>query len=240
MIRRFAAEVAPAVRELVAAELSEDPVRPDAGTAGSGAGTAGSGGLQVVPTPDDGTRLSPTQVWDETARPTGPAPDPARAYTSHEQAAGRHLVDVHDHLRTELAQVRDLVDQVTGGALDPGAARSYLNLMTMRQNNWTVGVYCETYCRVVTAHHTLEDRSVFPHLRAADRRLTPVLDRLEEEHHAIHGVLEGVDRALVAFVADPDGTRLRAAVDLLTDTLLSHLAYEERELVEPLARLGFA
>jgi hypothetical protein len=29
------------------------------------------------------------------------------------------------------------------------------------------------------------------------------------------------------------------ALDLLSDTLLSHLAYEERELVEPLARLGF-
>ena len=28
------------------------------------------------------------------------------------------------------------------------------------------------------------------------------------------------------------------AVNLLTDTLLSHLSYEERELVEPLARLG--
>ncbi|MGC4855941.1 hypothetical protein ACLQ24_21750 [Micromonospora sp. DT4] len=31
---------------------------------------------------------------------------------------------------------------------------------------------------------------------------------------------------------------LRAAVNLLTDALLSHLSYEERELVEPLARLG--
>jgi len=37
-------------------------------------------------------------------------------------------------------------------------------------------------------------------------------------------------------VSDIDG--LRAAVDLLDDTLLSHLSYEERELVEPLARLG--
>ncbi|WP_326641946.1 hypothetical protein OG884_03200 [Streptosporangium sp. NBC_01755] len=37
----------------------------------------------------------------------------------------------------------------------------------------------------------------------------------------------------------PDGhNELRAAMDLLTDTLLSHLSYEERELVEPLARLG--
>ena len=56
----------------------------------------------------------------------------------------------------------------------------------------------------------------------------------------IHDVLEGVDRALVAFVSRPDGAaELRAAVDLLTDTLLSHLSYEERELVEPLSRLGF-
>ena len=30
----------------------------------------------------------------------------------------------------------------------------------------------------------------------------------------------------------------RAAVDLLDDVLLSHLSYEERELIEPLARLG--
>ena len=53
-------------------------------------------------------------------------------------------------------------------------------------------------------------------------------------------MLERVDRALVGLVSDPvDGmTALRAAVDLLTDGLLSHLSYEERELVEPLARLG--
>jgi hypothetical protein len=28
-------------------------------------------------------------------------------------------------------------------------------------------------------------------------------------------------------------------MDLFTDALLSHLSYEERELVEPLARIGF-
>ena len=28
-------------------------------------------------------------------------------------------------------------------------------------------------------------------------------------------------------------------VKILSDTLISHLAYEEHELVEPLARLGF-
>ncbi|MEU4830880.1 LLM class flavin-dependent oxidoreductase [Streptosporangium sp. NPDC023615] len=260
-IRRFAAEVVPGVRELVEAERAlRDPSAADRpGTAGAadrpgtlgvvtstggdagGAGNPGSAvpALGVTPTPDDGVRLAGVRVWDESTRPTGPAPDPDRTYTPREQASGRHLVDVHDHLRQELAEVRRLVEQVTGGSMDPGAARSHINTMTMRQNNWTVGTYCESYCRVVTTHHTIEDQSLFPGLRRADSRLVPVIDRLEQEHHAIHEVLEGVDRALVAFVSGPDGrAALRSAVDLLSDTLLSHLSYEERELVEPLARLG--
>ncbi len=194
----------------------------------------------MVPTPDDGTRLSTQSPWDESTRPTGPAPDPDRAYTDHEKAAGQHLVDVHDMLRGELDQVRSLVDQVASGRVDAGTARSHVNEMTMRQNAWTLGAYCQSYCRVVTGHHSLEDQAMLPHLRRADPRLAPVVDRLEAEHRVIHDVLEGVDAALVEMVRDGgDVTGLRAAVDLLTDTLLSHLSYEERELVEPLARLGF-
>ena len=70
----------------------------------------------------------------------------------------------------------------------------------------------------------------------------PVIDRLEEEHEVIHDVLDDVDRALVALVADEAGRRssgCSTSVDLLTDTLLSHLSYEERELLHPLARHGF-
>ena len=135
--------------------------------------------------------------------------------------------------------MQDLIEQVAAGMLDVGAARSEINTMTMRQNKWVLGTYCESYCRIVTTHHTVEDRAMFPQLRSADPRLAPVIDRLEQEHHVIHDVLEGVDRALVGFVGAPDGlAQVRVAVDLLSDTLLSHLAYEERELVEPLARLG--
>jgi hypothetical protein len=62
---------------------------------------------------------------------------------------------------------------------------------------------------------------------------------LEQEHRTIHDVLEGVDQALVALVdGSGDLALVRGAVDLLSDALLSHLSYEERELVEPLARLG--
>jgi hypothetical protein len=197
-----------------------------------------------TPTPDDGTRLSASLPWDETTRPSYAGPSDA----SYPQAAvPQHLVDIHDHLRTELAQVRDIVDQVRRGQLTVGAARSEINTMTMRQNNWTLGAYCESYCRIVTGHHTLEDRSVFTHLRRRDPDLGAVLDRLQEEHVVIHDVLEQVDDALVGLVGAPpygaDATaaldELQRALDLLTDTLLSHLAYEERELIPPLARYGF-
>ncbi|WP_340536835.1 LLM class flavin-dependent oxidoreductase [Nocardioides sp. GXZ039] len=248
MIERFAAEVAPAVRELVEVEREraalDQPAEPVAPTtepievpAAAGADTS----LPVPATPDDGTRLSGERVWDESTRPTRPEPA-GQDYRPDQRAAAQHLVDIHDHLRGELAQVRDVLAQVRSGSMDVGSARSAINTMTMRQNNWTLGAYCEAYCRVVTGHHTLEDTAVFPHLRHADPGLAPVLDRLVEEHHVIHDVLDRFDRALVALVADEDGTALDGvedAVDLLSDTLLSHLAYEERELLGPLARFGY-
>ncbi|HEX8496034.1 MAG TPA: hemerythrin domain-containing protein [Actinomycetales bacterium] len=192
----------------------------------------------MTPTPDDGTRRSDLRVWDETQRPTGPAPEPGTRYPRAQQA--QLLVDVHDGLRAQLAELHDLVEQVAAGSVDVAAARSHIATMTLRQNAWVLGGYCISYCRTVTTHHTIEDTSMFPQLRHADRRLEPVIDRLQLEHEVIHEVLEDVDRALVALVAAPVAglPGLRAAVDLLSDALLSHLSYEERELVEPLARLG--
>ena len=55
-------------------------------------------------------------------------------------------------------------------------------------------------------------------------------------------LLDRIDDALTALVAaEPDAmTRLRESMDVLTDAMLSHLSYEERELVEPLAAYGYA
>jgi hemerythrin-like domain-containing protein len=93
---------------------------------------------------------------------------------------------------------------------------------------------------MIALHHGLEDSAVFPHLRSCEVELEPVIDRLCEEHNVIHDVLERLDRALVQLVARPsDFEDLRRATDVLSDVLLSHLAYEEQQLVEPLARYGF-
>jgi len=237
MIDQFAAEVVPAVRELVAAERAGHGARAVAEETVTTAAALG-----VDPTPDDGVRLSAERLWDESQRPNGPRAPAEAEYSAAGRALAQELIAVHNHLRGELSQLREMIGQVAAGNLDPGTARSEIAKLTLRQNQWTVGAYCESYCRLVGMHHTLEDQSLFPGLRSLDPRLAPVVDRLHAEHLVIAGVLERVDAALVALVTSPvtGMPDLRSAVDLLTDTLLSHLSYEEGELVEPLGRLGQA
>lgn len=272
LLRVFGEEVAPATRALVAAARERPAgaatrsvvsVARSVASVGSGAptasgaavtprpqqrraaagGAAAGGSLFVEPTPAPAEWLSDERLWDEEHRPTGPAPDPQRRYSRARQAPAGNLVAAHDQLRADLARLREIVDEVLAETLDPGDARSGLQELSLRQNSWTLGAYCASYCRITTVHHTREDEDLFPHLRRGDPRLAPVLDRLTEEHHAIHGVIERIDRELVARIGGGPGAAvrpggLRAAVDLLTDALLSHLAYEERELIEPMARLG--
>lgn len=79
---------------------------------------------------------------------------------------------------------------------------------------------------------------MFPHLNRAEPSLEPIISRLTDEHVAIHHAIEEVDRAPVEHLNSGGFARLQSAIDALTDMLLSHLSYEEYELVEPLARVG--
>ncbi|GAA0991501.1 hypothetical protein GCM10009555_078920 [Acrocarpospora macrocephala] len=214
-LKTFAAEVAPAVRELVGKER------------GGGKGSvAGAGGVARASGP-----------LDDATRPRLPKRDLA-ALTAAQRANGRRLVQIHDHLRRELAQIRDALEQVAAGQSEAAALRSMINELTMRQNYWTLGSFCASYCRILTAHHSIEDAHMFPALAAADESLTPVVERLEQEHEVVAEILTGLDAALVAMIEDPAGlAEVRDQVDLLSNVLLSHLAYEEEELVEPLSRL---
>jgi hypothetical protein len=232
-IQALAEDVAPTVREHVASARRGGSEAPPLATL-----DPAPEGLGVTPMPEP-PRVGAPMPWDESTRPHH-EPPPGATYTDHGRQVGRHLVDVHDMLRGELEELRRVVAEVREGALTAGAARSALNEMAMRQNDWTLGAFCSRYCRVVASHHSLEDAQIFPHLARTDAGLRPVIDRLTEEHLVIHDAIEAVDRALVRHINDPsDFEPLQAAIDLLTDTLLSHLSYEEHELVEPLARLGF-
>jgi hypothetical protein len=86
---------------------------------------------------------------DEATRPRLPADDGASG-TPLGRANAQALVQIHDHLRAELQQVRDVVEQVAEGRGDRAAARSLVNRMTLRQNYWSLGAFCAAYCRVLT------------------------------------------------------------------------------------------
>ena len=248
----FASEVAPRVRELVAEARSRaaqsqavgghspSPMAASENGFSAAADETEAEGLGVTPTPDPGTRLSDRSAWDEATRPHRRRSGPAAGYTEQGRAVGQHLIEVHDMLRRELSELRDILQQVRDGAIRAGAARAALNQMALRQNDWTLGAFCSRYCSVVTQHHGLEDAAVFPHLATSEPELAPVIDRLAQEHLVIHDAIQAVDQALVSQMtqsANHEG--IQAAIDYLTDALLSHLSYEEQELVEPLARLGF-
>ncbi len=185
-------------------------------------------------------RLGPPTAPEPPVEVRTPEPQQPGPGSASGSGDGDHLVAIHDHLRSELAQVEDLVEQVARGHVDVASARSMIATMTMRQNNWTLGTYCESYCRLVTTHHTIEDTNMFPRLVAADPGLAPVVDRLEREHHQVAETLEDLDRALVRLVDDAgDGVvEVRAAMGSLADVLLTHLRFEEQQLVGPLNHLA--
>ena len=126
----------------------------------------------------------------------------------------RTLVQVHQHLRAELGELGELgelrqaITSVVESRSDPAAARALINRMTMRQNFGSLGAFCAAYCRVLTIHHTIEDEQMFSVLRDRDQRLAPVLDRVS------------------------------AQIERLSDALLSHLDYEEEQLLGPIGRLS--
>jgi alkanesulfonate monooxygenase SsuD/methylene tetrahydromethanopterin reductase-like flavin-dependent oxidoreductase (luciferase family) len=225
-LRRFAEEVAPGVREAVAAarRVAIGPAsRPN------------DEQLDLVPA-DRTSGHEP--VLDEATRPRGPRHDGANT-TRGGEASAQMLVNVHAHLRSELEQIRGVVAEVAAGHSSPALARSLINRMSMRQNYWSLGAFCATYCRVLTLHHAIEDANLFVDLLSRDAELGPVIERLSEEHEVVAAVLTRLDAALVAMVDDPQQlTQVQIEVERLADVLLSHLDYEEEELLGPIARLG--
>ncbi|MYY13449.1 hypothetical protein GT204_32390 [Streptomyces sp. SID4919] len=194
-----------------------------------------------APTPAPKQRHSTKRALQESTRPTAPKPARDTGTTRQGRDEARRLIDVHNHYRRELAQVRDLLRQVRKGGATVDRARGRVNALALATADGGFSEICRAACRSLTEHHRLEDRGVFPHLRRSRRDLQPVLDRLDEEHRTIHSLLTDVDRALVHLARNPgDHGPVTKAIDLLTDTVLSHFAYEERELLGPLARYGFA
>lgn len=234
-LQRFAEEVAPGVREAVARARRESAATPAARPTPP---PARDEAMPVVPSAALSSRPAPpsSQALNEEARPHL-ARGADAVVTPNGRRSQETLLGVHAHLRQELAQIREAAAAVAGGRLDPAAARSLMNRLTLRQNYWTLGSFCAQYCRVVSLHHTIEDQQLFPGLWREQESLAPVLERLGWEHEVIAAVLDRFDRALVAMINDAERiAEVRHVADELHDALLSHLAYEEDELLGPLGR----
>lgn len=181
--------------------------------------------------------MAAVPLIDDSTRPRRVATGPE--LTAAEQARGQHLVLVHDMYREELVRVQRLLDQVATGHVEAMELRGMVADLTMRRTYASLGAFCERFCQAVEMHHRIEDAHMFPALREAGDGLGEVIDRLSEEHDIIAGLLAELDERAVATVEDPDTLpAVREALDRLADALLSHLAYEEEQLVDPLGRFG--
>ena len=165
------------------------------------------------PTPDDGTRLSDERLWDEATRPTRPGAGPRARPTPRtsrppaaapRRRARRTCAPSWPSCATSSSRSR------AGDARRRRRPARTINTMTHAAEQ----LDARRLLRVRTAgsspaHHTLEDPSMFPHLRARDPRLAPVVDRLAARSTTSSTTCSSsVDRALVALSADePDGAR---------------------------------
>jgi hemerythrin HHE cation binding domain-containing protein len=143
---------------------------------------------------------------------------------------------VHDMVRRDLAAVRALARDVTGGAPAPAIQDGLLGLRT-RGGLFQLRVNCLRYCAFVHEHHTNEDVALFPAVRRSAPHLGATVDRLESDHRVVAGLLDEIEATARGLDGDDTAARARLvqALDTLSAHLLEHLAFEEQALAPVLA-----
>ncbi|MFG3091777.1 hemerythrin domain-containing protein [Streptomyces antibioticus] len=123
---------------------------------------------------------------------------------------------IHDALRRELERIARITSRVDE---DPRHVLS-------------TAVGWELFKKFLTAHHTSEDRTLWPVMyealagRGAGSEIA-LLDAMEDEHAVIDPLLADIDAALAD--RDSGAGRLGGLVDTLCTDLRAHLDHEERE-----------
>jgi hypothetical protein len=167
--------------------------------------------------------------FDAAARPSWKFDQPS---SSSGQGLGRRLIEVHDHIREETRKLLAVIGDVIEGRELVAAARSALEALSLRQHYPGLGGFCTGYCELLTIHHTLEDRQVFPGLATIHPGLKPVLKQLYAEHEVVAELIKKLDEVLAASARDEEARQhLERVSAALADQLLSHLVYEESQLV---------
>ncbi len=158
--------------------------------------------------------------------------------TAQGEALYQDLLWVHGLLRQDLATVERLAVEVAAGSPAAEVVAGVRALETAGPL-WRLRASCLHYCRFVHHHHRLEDRALFPELRRVNPALGPVVDRLQDDHRRVAGLLESVEAAAGALDgADTPAARtaVTEALEALAAHLLAHLELEEESIAGTLRR----
>lgn len=178
--------------------------------------------------------LDDIEFLDDATRPRAPK---LENLTPTQRAPGRHLKMIHDHLRQNVAVLRQMIDEVMAGEKSVTEIEAEAEALTMVSNYRQFGNLCGQHCHIVHTHHSIEDAHIFPPLSEKGEAWKKVTDRLVAEHEIVHALLIRLIDALNALARDPSRNNFTAAQqinDALERVLLSHLGYEEDEIGDAL------
>lgn len=182
--------------------------------------------------------LDDIDFLDDATRPKAPKLEGLRP---EQREAGEHLRMIHDHLRDNMAVLRQLIERAGAGEVSAAEVAEETNSMAMLTNFRRFGNLCGQYCRFVDTHHSIEDQAIFPALGAKGEAFRKVTERLRAEHRVVHALLVRLVGALNALAAAPGPENFATARELyeaLERVLLSHLGYEEEEIGDALGYFG--
>ena len=169
---------------------------------------------------------------DERPRVSG-----AVSLTAQQAMAGEHLAMIHAHFLAQVANLLRLVEAVANDERSLAELADEVQGLEMRRNYEAVGSFCGSVCYGLNAHHSIEDRFIFPEV-SASALYAPVIAKLREEHEVIHAQLERLDAAMDSSLNQGSPLhRLTAEVERLQGILISHFGYEDEQLPEPLGVL---
>ncbi|MBK8084764.1 MAG: hemerythrin domain-containing protein [Devosia sp.] len=172
---------------------------------------------------------------------TRPAPIRLDGLTPAQRAPGLHLKAVHDHLRDNMKTLAVLIERAAAGGADASEVTAGASGLAMVANYRRFGNLCGQHCRIVHAHHSIEDEAVFPAIAAQGEGFRAIADRLGAEHVVVHELLMRLIDSLNRLAAAPGPALFEETVELyraLERVLLSHLGYEEEAIGDALGAFG--